>query len=190
VQFVGSKQIKDNSIKSRDVRDGGLFAHDFRRGQLPSGPQGATGPQGPQGPQGPKGPPGLQGQGPRGPQGPQGAKGNTGAQGPQGPKGIDGANVFGQNSQNYTVAGNETRRVTINCPTGKVTGGGVRWADAPPAGSYDPNTATGNAWDYAWQHMTIESVPEDQDTWRVTVYNDEPVGGSNAFTLYAICASP
>lgn len=53
---VGTKQIKKSAVTSKKVKDRSLLAKDFKKGQLPSGPQGATGPQGPQGPQGVEGP--------------------------------------------------------------------------------------------------------------------------------------
>ncbi len=64
---VLSRHIKNNQVRSVDVRDRSLQAKDFARGQLPAGPQGAQGAQGAQGVQGPQGQ-----------QGPQGPKGDTG----------------------------------------------------------------------------------------------------------------
>lgn len=61
---VTSATVKDDSIRSRDVRDGGLKAKDFARGQLPrgaTGPQGEPGPPGEQGEQGERGPAGWTG---------------------------------------------------------------------------------------------------------------------------------
>ena len=65
---VGSKQIKDGSVRSVDlannavtaakVKNGSLLSADFKAGQLPAGAQGRTGAQGPVGPQGPIGQPG------------------------------------------------------------------------------------------------------------------------------------
>ena len=46
VKKIGSAQIRDNSVRSRDVRDRGLLAKDFRKGQLPRGPRGARGSKG------------------------------------------------------------------------------------------------------------------------------------------------
>jgi hypothetical protein len=62
---VGAAQLKNDAVTSIKVKDASLLARDFKRGQLPSGPQGPTGPQGVTGPQGPTG---LQG--PTGPPGP------------------------------------------------------------------------------------------------------------------------
>jgi hypothetical protein len=74
---VGTAQLKRNAVTSAKVKPFSLLASDFRRGQLPAGPQG---PQGPQGPTGPRGPEGLHGvEGPRGPVGPRGPEGPAGA---------------------------------------------------------------------------------------------------------------
>jgi hypothetical protein len=43
---VRSKDIRNNQVTSADVRNSSLLVKDFKRGQLPAGPQGATGPQG------------------------------------------------------------------------------------------------------------------------------------------------
>jgi hypothetical protein len=94
--LVTGAQIKDDTIESRDVKNGTLRGADLApqlaaslRGQR--GPQGISGPQGPvgaQGPAGPKGDPGPQGaQGSPGAQGPKGDAGTPGATGPQGPAG-------------------------------------------------------------------------------------------------------
>ena len=63
---IDSREIKNgqvkrvdldvNSVDSRKVREGSLLAGDFKRGQLPAGPQG---PRGATGLQGPKGDPGA-----------------------------------------------------------------------------------------------------------------------------------
>jgi hypothetical protein len=62
---VGSKQIKDGSVRTADlannavtaakVKNGSLLSADFKAGQLPAGAQGRAGVQGPVGPQGPTG---------------------------------------------------------------------------------------------------------------------------------------
>ncbi len=113
--LIGSKEIKDGSIRKVDLARG-LQKKIDQAGkpgpQGPQGPKGDPGPVGPQGPQGPKGDPGEPGPkgdpgpagrdgrdgskgdpgpvGPQGPQGPQGPKGDPGPVGPQGPKGDPG----------------------------------------------------------------------------------------------------
>ena len=58
---VGTKQLKNDAVKSSKVRNGSLQRRDFGRNQIPRGPQGpqglpgATGQIGPQGPEGPAG---------------------------------------------------------------------------------------------------------------------------------------
>src|SRR6476661_3250427 len=65
---VGKAQIRRNAVTSAKVRDHSLLARDFKKGQLPAGPQGDTGPQGPSGQDGAPGAPGADGsQGPAGP---------------------------------------------------------------------------------------------------------------------------
>jgi hypothetical protein len=47
---VGTKQLRRGAVDSSKVRDRSLRAGDFKRGQLPAGPQGRQGPQGISGP--------------------------------------------------------------------------------------------------------------------------------------------
>ncbi len=56
---VGSKQIKKNAVNSAKVKNRSLRAVDFKKGQLPAGPQGIQGAKGDQGVQGVKGAPGA-----------------------------------------------------------------------------------------------------------------------------------
>ena len=56
---VGTAQLRANAVVSSKVRNRSLLAIDFRRGQLPAGPQGPAGAPGPVGPQGPAGAPGV-----------------------------------------------------------------------------------------------------------------------------------
>lgn len=72
---IGSAQIADNSIQSRDVRDGSLGTGDLSTSARRA-LRGATGPVGPAGSAGPAGAAGARGQdGPQGPIGPQGPAG-------------------------------------------------------------------------------------------------------------------
>jgi hypothetical protein len=107
-KLISGKQIKNNSVDTRDIKDGTLTAKDFKRGVLGGvggagspntpgnqgeagarGPQGETGPQGPQGERGPAGERGPQGE--AGKDGADGAPGVQGPRGPEGPKGDTGA---------------------------------------------------------------------------------------------------
>lgn len=80
---VGTKQLKKNAVTSAKVKNRSLRAVDFKRGQIPAGPQGQPGEHGPQGVHGPPGQTGPQGQ--RGPQGEEGIAGVEGDPGPRGP---------------------------------------------------------------------------------------------------------
>src|ERR671935_1582731 len=51
-------RLPANSVTTRQVVNHSLLAVDFKRGQIPAGPQGPAGPAGPAGPQGPAGPAG------------------------------------------------------------------------------------------------------------------------------------
>ena len=53
---VGSKQLRTDAVSSTKVKNGSLLAKDFKKGQLPKGPQGPRGATGPAGPQGTPGP--------------------------------------------------------------------------------------------------------------------------------------
>ena len=46
---VGAPQLKKNAVTSAKVKNHSLLAVDFKRGQLPAGPQGPKGDQGPKG---------------------------------------------------------------------------------------------------------------------------------------------
>lgn len=91
--LVTSADIKDNSIQSRDLKDGqGVGTADLKPGLAnkisEGGAQGPAGPAGQDGAQGPKGDAGAQG--PAGPAGPAGPKGDDGADGTDGADGADG----------------------------------------------------------------------------------------------------
>jgi hypothetical protein len=96
---VGPAQLKRNAVTSAKVKPRSLLASDFRRGQLPAGPEG---------------PPGA-----RGAEGATGARGAEGARGPQGPQGPAGAT-------NVTIrAGQQASgEATVTCAPGEVAVGG------------------------------------------------------------------
>jgi hypothetical protein len=81
-------QLPANSVTSAQVRDFTLLKRDFKRGQVPSGPQGDRGRPGEQGPAGARGDTGPIGA--QGPQGSPGAPGPAGSEGPRGPEGATG----------------------------------------------------------------------------------------------------
>jgi hypothetical protein len=187
--LIGSKQIKDNSVRSVDVNNGSLGLKDLspaaRAGVVgPQGPAGAVGPHGATGAEGPKGDAGSQGaQGPRGETGhvgPTGPKGETGATGPQGPGGVTdvttrvGPPVGWQGPDQPSVS-------TASCEPGEVvTGGGGGW-DLGPA----------NPWGNPYNRYTriIRSQPTPTgDGWQVAGYSDtSSVDGK--VVAYAQCAA-
>jgi collagen triple helix repeat protein len=82
-RLISGKDIANNAIESRHVKDGTLQARDLNsslRSQMSA--RAHKGTPGPRGPAGPKGDVGS-----LGPQGLQGEKGDAGATGPQGPQG-------------------------------------------------------------------------------------------------------
>jgi hypothetical protein len=116
---VGTAQLKRNAVTSAKVKPRSLLGSDFRRGQLPAGPQG---PQGPQGARGPEGPPGARGA--EGATGARGAEGPVGPRGPQGPAGATNVTV--------RVGPQTTGFATALCNPGEVVVGG---------GGFDDGTA-------------------------------------------------
>jgi hypothetical protein len=86
VGLITSKQIRNNTIKSVDVKDRALLARDFKPGQLPAGAQGPTGETGATGARGETGPPGQKGD-----DGAPGAPGTPGSPGTPGTPGAPGA---------------------------------------------------------------------------------------------------
>lgn len=106
---ITSWDIKDQTIKKRDIGPGAVGSNEVRNGTVlmrdfssyvqdrinQPGPQGETGPMGPQGPKGDTGATGATGAvGPAGPQGPQGEPGKDGTNGEDGKDGKPGiANV-------------------------------------------------------------------------------------------------
>lgn len=81
---VGTRELRDSSIRSVDVRNGTLRREDFRSDVLLRGPRGLTGPRGATGAAGQQGAPGLNGApgitGPAGPPGAAGAPGRNASQ--------------------------------------------------------------------------------------------------------------
>ena len=87
-QSVGSLQLKDGTVRRRDLATGVRDALKTSGQPGPQGEQGETGPQGEQGETGPQGPAGPQGL--KGEPGPQGEPGLQGEQGLQGEPGLQG----------------------------------------------------------------------------------------------------
>jgi Collagen triple helix repeat (20 copies) len=117
---VGTAQLKRNAVTSAKVKPGSLLGSDFRRGQLPAGPQG------PQGARGPEGPAGA-----RGAEGATGARGAEGPVGPRGPQGPAGATNVTVRVGPLQASGNEA---SAQCNPGEVAvGGGGGPDDSVPA---------------------------------------------------------
>src|SRR5215210_785475 len=57
-RLITGKQIKNNSLTTRDIKNRSLLKVDFKAGQLPAGSQGPKGDNGERGAQGDTGPPG------------------------------------------------------------------------------------------------------------------------------------
>ncbi len=148
------------------------------------GPQGPRGPQGLQGLQGPAGPAGTQGpagpQGKQGPAGPAGTPGPAGPQGKQGPAGPPG--TFGSVTvvtQAQSVPNGTLTQDGAFCPLGDIAvGGGASWGAGGGSGigqvtiqTTRPSPATGTP--TGW-----------------TAIGDNESGGTQQFTIYAVCAAP
>lgn len=97
---VGSRELRDNAVRSVDIRNGTLRAPDFARGVLAR----TTGPQGPAGAAGP--------QGPEGRQGPVGVPGRPGVQGAAGPAGRNASQPLQSGETVYGVLGGEALATT------------------------------------------------------------------------------
>jgi len=147
---ITGKQIADNAIVSKHVKNGSLGTADLSasaRSALkgatgakgasgaagadgPTGPQGDTGAKGDTGPTGPAGVQGARGlQGPAGPKGDTGAAGSQGPAGAQGPQGIPGGSgVLGlqQLVASDSILGLQTKTIwSSGCPSGKAV---ISWA--------------------------------------------------------------
>lgn len=140
--LITSADIKDNTVKSIDLKDGKAVGEADLKPQLAAkvNAAGQPGTQGPAGPAGPKGDAGAQG-----PAGPAGAKGDAGPAGPKGdagPAGADGADAgiaaVGAGYNDTWAAGSYGESIET-CADGEyVTGGGYSmWGGYPTHGGYD-----------------------------------------------------
>ena len=168
--LITSKDIKNRTIRGRDL---GRALLDRLSEPGPQGPQGEQGPAGPQGPVGQQGPAGPQGPvGPEGPAGPIGPAGPQGPQGEQGPPGLAGVHeVAAPGSSDST----DQKRESVRCPAGEVaTGGGFFLggagaehvqvqSSAPIVGDLQRRTTVG------WTVAAEETTPTDEE-WHLVVY--------------------
>lgn len=126
---VNSHMIKNESVRSADVKNGSLGMRDFNAfTQEQINKQGEPGPQGPQGEPGPAGP-----------QGEKGEPGEPGKDGQDGAPGADGQDGVTQ----YFIEGPETRwsngegETIAHCPEGLTALGGGFTAEGIRGGSAD-----------------------------------------------------
>jgi hypothetical protein len=146
--LITSGDIKDGTIRSRDILDDSVLGRDVKNGTLtlgdlsdtsesqlqgqigpsgPPGPSGAPGPSGEPGQPGPSGAPGLPGpSGSPGPVGPTGVIGPSGPAGPSGGPGVSGREVF--RIQDVDT-GEDGKELFVWCPAGKkVLSGGYSYS--------------------------------------------------------------
>ena len=160
---IDTREIKNNTIRGIDVRNGAVQAADLAPGALP--PRGATGAAGATGPAGTNGATGATGS-----TGSSGATGATGATGDQGPPGFSDTTVI---SAAHTTPISSFQTDTLSCPQShpEVVGGGYEINDA---------------------HTSVAFVVHDQPLadgsgWSVRMRNN---GGALAlpFSIWAVCA--
>jgi len=130
------------------------------------------------GPQGPPGPPGL-----RGPRGLAGAQGPPGSQGIQGNPGAPGATRVTERQTTTTTPNVANANPWVKCNPGEVaTAGGWQLTAGTIIGFYVNG-------DYPLRADGSAAGPGDTPTgWQVSVWNAS--GGSVAWHVYVICASP
>ena len=144
--LITGAEIRDNSIESRDIRNGTIRRADVAAALLEA-MRGDAGPQGAPGPQGATGPQGLQGQ-----PGPPGARGSS----------VSYVNGY---SEQVTVPQGSFRFVDAICPSGtQVVGGGhatenVSTALLVPTNSYPIGMPDGRGAWYVVMH-NIGNQPE------------------------------
>lgn len=183
--LITAKQIKDGTIGTADVKDGGLrladLGADVRRALSQPGIPGPDGPQGPQGVPGPQGDVGADGlAGERGPAGEVGPVGPQGEVGPEGPQGLTGPAgglaayqqvvtewvTFGTSATPSTML----RTVRALCPAGlRVVGGGYE--------------LQGRAGD-----VEVMVARPEGSAYRVDAINTGSYSG-NTMRAYAVCVS-
>lgn len=179
--FVTSKDVQNDSLRSVDVKDGSLRVKDLTgaavdtlQKQGPQGPQGATGATGATGAQGLKGDTGATGA-----TGPQGPKGDTG---PQGGPGLSGYEV---NTYDYTnVSGGGI--ATVACSEGKTALGGGYWFK--DEANLTKGTAVVASFPGRMDWTTNTPKPDRNDGWIVQVNKPENLNPGN-LTMYVICAT-
>jgi hypothetical protein len=161
---VTSRDIKDNEVRTHDVRNGSLLAADFQAGQLPAGATGPKGDTGSQGPQGIQGPPGT-----------------DGAKGTNGKNGANGVSGYEQVSSGVIAQPLEPNTFTIknvDCPVGKVAVGG---------GFSTLNTDATYAKFFVVQLSQRDS--NDPRKWQFSVRNADGVAHTVQIVVSALCVT-
>jgi hypothetical protein len=172
---ITGSQIASNAITSKHVKNGSLQTTDFSKSAQTAlkgakGDPGATGAVGPVGPAGPQGATGAQGT--TGPQGNTGSQGPQGLTGPTGPTGPAGALGFTTVSTSATIPGTSVNTYWVTCNS-KVL---VDWAFSPSV-NHDDLVAS------AKYILNGNGLPNEVG---VRVRN---IGGTNTFTIVALCAN-
>jgi hypothetical protein len=146
VKRIGSKEIADNSIRTRDIHDRTLLRKDFKAGQLLRGRRGPRGA--------------------RGRTGRTGKTGKTGARGRTGAAGLSGVTTVTADSP----LDSNNKTATAQCPSGKrAVGGGATLKSGPAdkialaVSAPDGNPATG------WKAGGLEVIAVP-DNWQLTVH--------------------
>lgn len=150
--LIGSNGIKDNSIKSVDLKDGKAVSEaDLTQGLVAKLNADHAGQPGPQGPAGPKGDTGA-----AGPQGEQGPRGYSGSDGSNGQPGL--SEVRADEPYTQSIPANSVGVAFTSCPAGKTA----------IAGGYRLNGYAAEAFQGGGPSLNL-----------VTVLASEPVGVQN-----------
>jgi collagen triple helix repeat protein len=191
VRLIGSDDIRDGSVHSRDIAAGAVRSSEIRNDSVHSRDLAAGAVRSSEihnrsvherdlstrlrsriGSPGPQGVPGVPGApGPQGAPGKQGDDGTNGSDGTDGTDGVDGVSGYQIVQETQTIAFATPASYSVSCPAGKsVVGGG-----------YLPQASQPSA--FSW----YGSYPSSSSTWTVlgrTNYTD----GAPA-VLYAVCVT-
>lgn len=153
---VRSKDIRNNDVRSRDIRNFSLLAEDFQAGQLPRGPMGLPGP-----------------------------RGYTGATGPRGSTGSRGVSGLERVSMSSATDSTSPKQVTATCPAGKRAIGAAGGLAGGTGTSGTPPDATSEVVIYRIVPSPETTVPGDVT---VTAFEEDPYGSNWQVEATALCA--
>jgi hypothetical protein len=109
------------------------------------------------------------GQLPAGPTGPRGPAGTAGPAGPAGPPGVSAVERTDTSSANNSTS---PKSAFLACPAGKrLMGGGARVNGGSPKAAI------------------LQSFPDNDNVWRATAAESDPIPGAWSLTVFAICAT-